>query len=369
MVVTLTVQTCNGCSSAEPTLNISVDSGLLEKSTVPFKPLLSANAFFHSMTSLSSTLVITATIGIMCNILILSTYLKMGFSDSINISYFALGISDLGVLVTTVWGALCNLFNLTRVELPFNAMEISSPTMYWPGEGFEKTTTCITAYIALERCLCVLFPLHVKTFVTRRNTGIVIGAIFVLVFIPSNLGSLGYSFVWEVRAGGNKTILRTVLTGNPPRAMIKRIMEVYVSTVVHFTAMVAIWLCTAFLAAALKQNLKSRETTFGQAVTTASQIRNTRVIKTVLLIAVAYLCFSTPRSACNLVRNFEPQFMVRGAYYRIYMLSIVVCVQMSIFNSSINIFIYIYMSSKFREILQRLLCSCFAPLEKTISKK
>ena len=336
---------------------------------VLFKPLLSAEVFVSSMLGMSSVLVVTGAIGMIFNILVLITYLKMGFSDSINISYFALGISDLGVLVTTSWGAICNLFVLVEVKLPFHAMEISSPTMYWPGEGFEKTTTCITAYIALERCLCVLFPLHVKRIVTRRNTGIVIATIFALVFIPSNLGSLGYSFKWGFHTEWNQSILRTVLTEDPPRKSIKRFMEVYISTVVHFSAMIAIWVCTAFLATSLKQNIKSRAATFGQTSATASQTRNIRAIKTVLLIAVAYLCFSTPRSACNLVRNFEPDFTVRGKYYRSYMVSIVVCVQTSLFNSTINIFIYVYMSSRFREILHKMLCSCLSTQEKPTFEK
>ena len=326
-----------------------------------FRPLLSEEASYNSVFGLSCTLIMTCSFGIASNILVLKTFLKIGFSDSINISYFALGMSDVGVLVTTSWGAICNLFDLAEVKLPFHAMEISSPTMFWPSEAFEKTTTCITAYIALERCLCVLFPLHVKRIVTRKNTGIVIVAIFVLVFLPSLLGSLGYSFVWEFDSLSNTTIMRTIITRDPNLQLIEYIIKTYVCSVIHYTAMVIIWICTAFLSASLRRNVKSREATFGQRSSDSGQIRNMRVIKTVLLIAVAYMCFSTPKSAAVIVNAYlEPEFNIRGKLSRLYMTTIIICVQFSIFNSSINLFVYVFMSTKFRETLHNFLFSNYS---------
>ena len=113
----------------------------------------------------------------------------MGLGESINISFFGMGISDLGLTVTMSWGGILNLLILTETRLPFDAYDVSTLTMYWPSEGSEKTTTCITAYIAVERLMCVVFPLHVKKFVTRRKTVIVLGLIFLFVFGPTNLSA------------------------------------------------------------------------------------------------------------------------------------------------------------------------------------
>ena len=164
---------CSFCMTESSNRNVGTQGVM-----AAFRPLLSEKDFYLTTLSLSFLLIIFSSLGILSNALVLAAYLKIGFLESINISYFALGISDIGVLGTTLWGAILNVLEFLEVNLPFYALEISSPTMYFPGEGFEKTTSCITAYISLERCLCVLFPLHVKTFVTRKKTRIIIAIIF-----------------------------------------------------------------------------------------------------------------------------------------------------------------------------------------------
>ena len=335
--------------------NIS-DQETTPNGTAAFRPWLSGRDFYLSVVSLSFSLIITGVWGIVANSLVMATYLRIGFSESINISYFALSVSDTGVLVTAVWGALLNLLELFRADIPFRAMQISSPTMYWPAEGFEKTTSCITAYIALERCLSVLFPLHVKRFVTKRKTSAVIATLFAVVCFPASLGGIVISFykwVWDpVR---NKSILTSGLHPDPRLRIVYRVMHMYFSNVVHFIALIVIWITSIFLAIAMKQNIKSRLENFGQNSKNATQDRNERVIKTVLLIATAYLVFSTPRVVVNIASTTYQGFQLEGPYRRTYLVLIIVGVQLSLFNSSINLFIYMKMSSRFREIVRKLL--------------
>ncbi|GFR68911.1 chemosensory receptor B [Elysia marginata] len=294
-----TLPTCNDCKIETSLSNLSTESTTLLGVVDALRPLISAKNFYHTAVSLSCILVIASSIGLVSNALVLATYWKVGFSESINISYFALGLSDIGVLGTALWGAVLNLFHFLEVDLPFHALELSSPTMYWPAEGFEKTTSCITAYIALERCFCVLFPLHVKRFMTRRKTKIVLALIFALVFGPSNLAYVFHSFDWKVDAATNKTMLRVGIASH--LRFVRGAIAIYISSVVHFTALISTWTCTAFLTAALKRNLKERETNLGQVSTNASQTRNKRVIKTVLLIATTYVICSTPRVVVNII--------------------------------------------------------------------
>ncbi|KAK3795186.1 hypothetical protein RRG08_056249 [Elysia crispata] len=320
------------------------------------RPLLSTDLFNTVLYVLSWALTSTGTLGVISNILVLTTYIKLGFSESINISYFALGISDLGVSFTTIWGGISNLLVVTEARIPFNALEISSPTVFWPAEGLEKTTTCITAYIALEKCLCVLLPLHVKSFMNPRKTLFVVLTISFLIFGPSNFSFIVYKFQWSFDSVKNASILRTLEETSPLHKAFQSFMLLYFSTIIHYTALCVIWVCTIFLAVSLQETMKGRATKFGQDKSSALNIRNRRVIKTVFLIASAYLVFSTPRAVCNVIRIFEQEFHVRGIYFRTYMLIIVACVQLSLFNSSTNVLIYIYMNTKFRNTLRNMIC-------------
>ena len=171
-------------------------------------PLLSHEAYTAILFGLSCPLICTGAIGVIANIIVIATYIKMGFKESINISYCALGISDLGVTITTCWGGITNILILTDAKIPFSAIDISDFTVFWPLEGLEKTTTCITAYITLERLLCVVFPLHVKRIVTRRKTVSVLVSIFLLVFGPTAFSVLRFKFRWVFHPAMNRTILR-----------------------------------------------------------------------------------------------------------------------------------------------------------------
>ena len=353
----LTPEPCFNCN-LETSLNSSRDVETTQDTISVFRPLLSVKDFYVSVLILSCVLIVSSCIGLPSNVLVLVAYYKIGFVDSINISYFALGVSDIGVIGTTVWGAILNFFDILEVDLPFHALELSSPTMYWPGEGFEKTTSCITAYIALERCLCVLFPLHVKRFVTRGKSTVVVTLIFILVFVPSNLSFLFHTFAWRFDPAKNRTVLRVDAASHYYLQILREATAVYISSLVHFTALIFICTCSIFLTVALKQNEKSRETILGRVTANTNQTRNNRVVKTVLLISGAYLAFSTPRVMVNILQIIYPEtFSVRGRNSRIYLMSIIVGVQLSLCNSSVNVFIYIYMSSKFRETIKQTLCS------------
>ena len=258
---------------------------------------------------------------------------------------------------TTLWGATLNILEFMEADLPFHALELSTPTMYFPGEGFEKTTSCITAYISLERCLCVLFPLHVKRFVTPRMTRVVVVMIFGLVFFPTNLGYLYSVFEMNFDPAHNKTMLFIRESLNPHFQKLMVILTSYITSVVPFTALIIIWICSIFLAVTLKRNGQTRESKFGQVSTNVSQIRNKRIIKTVLLMATAYLVFSTPKIISNIASLIVGGLGIQRKYFRTYMITAVVGVQITLFNSTVNIFIYMYTSSKFKSIIKQLLCS------------
>ena len=77
------------CTYGSTTLNSSRDIGTSQDGIKVFKPFISAEEFYWSILTLSFTLIISSCVGIVSNILVVKTYLKIGFSESINISFFA----------------------------------------------------------------------------------------------------------------------------------------------------------------------------------------------------------------------------------------------------------------------------------------
>ena len=157
-----------------------------------------SNIFSMFMEYTSYVMICAATFGLAGNVLIIITYTKIGFSESINISYFALGISDILCVIFLSWNAICFLPAFSAANVPFKPLEFVIPTGGFTSDIFQKTTAWITAFISFERCLCVVFPLKIKAIVKRRRTVGVIVIIFVLTVLP--LASITfYTYEFELR--------------------------------------------------------------------------------------------------------------------------------------------------------------------------
>ncbi|GFO50202.1 chemosensory receptor a [Plakobranchus ocellatus] len=312
------------------------------------KPILSAKTFLLLINLFIYILISAAIVGIVANALVIITYTKIGLSETINISYLALGICDLSTSVVRFWGSLCFAFDITKTELPFDPASVLVTTAFFPGQGFEKTTAFITAFIALERCLCVQFPLHVRTIVTRRKTIISIVIISIAVFVPSNLIHIVFRLQWVFNPAQNRTMLTLVRLQTPLRYILQRALLAYYGTILHFTALITVWICTIFLAVGLKRKADIKRDNFKHSNAQQDKQKERRVIKTVFLLAVTYLACSTPTAVTLLVPHFEPEFETNRGLARISTISHIISGLLTQVNSSSNLFIFINMGSKFR---------------------
>ncbi|GFO30970.1 chemosensory receptor a [Plakobranchus ocellatus] len=341
-----------GRIGSSTTFRTSLATEMFIKQISAIRPIVSAEVYQAFFTFFTYANFFVVLVGIFSNILVIVAYSKLGFSETVNISYLALGISDLSVSVIRSWGAICFAFTLTNTNVPFDPVSLSSTTVFYPAQGFEKTTAFITAFIALERCLCVQFPLHVKTIVTRRKSIIVMLMIFLLVFVPSNLIHVVNIHRWIYSPTRNRTILVVVPLQTSLRYIIQRALYAYYGTILHLTALIAVWICTIFLAVGLKRKAEIRKENFKNSINAEKNKRKeSHVIKTVFLLAITYLICSTPTAATLLVPHFVPEFSSLRGLARISRICHYASALLTQLNSSANLFIFAYMGSKFRQTL------------------
>ncbi|GFS13197.1 chemosensory receptor B [Elysia marginata] len=83
-------------------------------------------------------------IGSVANIVNMVVFLKQGFADSVNISLFALAVSDFGSLITLVWMAICFVpaFRF-HPDIPFETTQVQylSAGVYTRLRGCMNTIT------------------------------------------------------------------------------------------------------------------------------------------------------------------------------------------------------------------------------------
>ncbi|CAG5117002.1 unnamed protein product, partial [Candidula unifasciata] len=97
--------------------------------------------------------------GVVSNIISIVCFIKQGFKDPANASFFGLAVADLGCLITSIFNNILLTPALNLLDLPFDVAEFVYLTGGLTHANFTRITGWITALITMERCLCIMIPL------------------------------------------------------------------------------------------------------------------------------------------------------------------------------------------------------------------
>ena len=336
--------------------------------TAIFKGVLSEAEFSLLMEYSAYITICVAVPGLVGNVLILITYAKIGFSESINISYFALGVSDLLCVIFITWHGICLLPAFGNSDFPFDPLSMSIPTGGRTSSMFQKTTAWITAYVSLERCLCVVFPLKSQIIASRKRTINVIIFIFVMIVVPLTAVALyTYQIFFKFDSARNKTVLVVIFRNSSLAKSMTSMLRIYKLVFLNSLPFVIIIVCTIFLAIYLNRSAlwrldKSSGATkrIERSVTNDEKAqkkyaRDMRVAKSVLAIAIAFIFPGTLGTTRYLIALILPEFHIVGTYSNIFRGVARLEFLLSSINSSINFIIYYRMGKKFRSTVNQMI--------------
>ncbi|XP_005091055.1 uncharacterized protein LOC101862551 [Aplysia californica] len=287
--------------------------------------------------------------GIVTNIFNLYIFTKLGFKDTVNVTLFGLTLSDLGSLLILFWMGICHNPLFTYSDVHFDTLSVTYLSGGWPKLYFTRVTSWITAFVALERCLCIALPLKVKTLLTPRRACYSVIAIFLVIgsTMPPVYMTTGLDWKWYPKR--NKTLLGLVFTEGK-----QGVYNVVVAINLFFTvgSFFFVIACTLILVINLKLKTKWRESVAGppgkQAA--ASSSRDKRVSTMVVFLSILFVVCLFPGTVLFLVMIFEPDFNKGEAYHNLFTTVWGVCHLFEAANSSLNIFVYVKMSSKYKQV-------------------
>lgn len=282
--------------------------------------------------------------GVVTNIMNIIIFYKQGFSNTMNISFFALAISDLLSLITLVWFALCLNPLFENPGIPIMPPEFQHLIGGKPHICFVRITGWITVFITAERCLCITMPLKIKQIITPRRTTATVCIIYISI-MASFYPEYATAYIgWKFYPQKNETLLGLVFTTN------RKSMEgmvFYLYSVLGTSAFIAVIVFTVVLIVSLKKKTKWRRTAnVDQEGSILSRERKT-VTMVVLLATVVIVCY-IPGVAISLVVAIEPEFSILGKYVNSYFVSWSFSFIFDAINASVNIILYYKMSTKYR---------------------
>lgn len=300
--------------------------------------------------------------GIISNVLNCIVFIKQGFLDCINISLISLAVSDLCSLLTVMWSNLCFTPAFQVSGIPIATHEVHLITGSWPHVMFTRVTGWITAFISLERCVCVMLPLKVKSIFTPRTHIVAVIVFFAVTFMCASMAYFSVGVGWRFFPERNKTMLGLIFLADPKqRKLIDSISYVINGVVMPVSCFISVVTFTAVLIVKLNQKASWRhahssaanETQDKSKINTKSNTKERKVAKMVVLISVTFIASFLPAVGTFVAKYIEPQLTYDGLYRRLAMVILSASFTAEVLNSSINIFVYFKMSTKFRQTFLR----------------
>lgn len=292
-------------------------------------------------------------LGITSNIINIIIFYKQGFNNTVNIAFLALAISDLCCLFTLEWISICmNSFVISG--LPWAAPEVMYLSGGWPHICFSRITSYITVYITAERYLSIALPLKVKQIVTPTRTTLILILIYI-VNLATLIPEYATSYLhWKSVPGRiNATIIGLVFTSN--RNNVEGICYV-IHSLLSMTSLQGVVIFTAVLIIKLRRSSKWRkESTSRHELRGSISAREQKTVKMIVLIASVLIFCNTPGAIISMSSFIVgPELSITGKYLSVCVAAWSFACSFQIFNSSVNIFLYYKMSSKYKETFIKL---------------
>ncbi|CAL1538302.1 unnamed protein product, partial [Lymnaea stagnalis] len=296
--------------------------------------------------NLAVTSAILGFAGIVFNIINITVFVSLGFSDTTNISLLGLAVADIGVLFTEI-GYSVTYNPLTLQVTPFETIDaVNYVVLGTTHVLFCRIAGCLTAFITFERFMCVAFPLHVKAIVTHKRTTFIVVSIYVTLVASTLPQYLANQMAPRFNPQLNVTVIGIVLSPNADQLEYLTLTVHIVTQVSSFVVVVA---STLGLVRSLVSVAKWRSSTASSSQSLQVTCRDKQLVKMVFLISVVFIACSLPTVVGNLVMVFVKDFNVKGRNKNLFIFFGVICFILDAINSSMNIFIYLRMSSKFKE--------------------
>ncbi|GFR85396.1 chemosensory receptor A [Elysia marginata] len=273
-------------------------------------------------------------LGIFTNVVNIVVFSKLGFSESTNIYFLALSMFD---LLFVVLFAIASL-----LYSPLAKFLSNGPFIRYVGESMSRSyfvltngSAMMTALISVERCLCVLFPLKIKTVLSPRKR------------VCLMLTVVAYHVIF--------LIIMYADPGPPYDDYTTEKLTFYLASLygVPFSAVFFIVvMTTTFIAIQMRRTRQWRREAANQS--NKNKDKETAIVRTIIAINVLFIFCSLPTVGHILGSMMIPNYIKNDPYWKSLIdLFYAIGYLFQIISSSVNIFFYYKMSSRFRNVFSK----------------
>ncbi|KAH9503029.1 hypothetical protein Btru_075748 [Bulinus truncatus] len=306
--------------------------------------------------------------GIFSNTIVIMVFARQGFKDSTAISMTTVSLWDLVKCLAGFMQRMEGPLELASLALAYSWTNVSLVVCNYLVSFSCYVTSVLAAYVAVERCLCVMIPLKVKWLLTPKvalvscvSISVVVFGCFVIIFGI-------YDVFWSFDSHFNTTVV--IFKYNSFSNNNVELFGYYnmSGTLWPLVSLVVIIISTIIISYKLKKAAEFRFRTktfirrsFNKEEKKNQQLiqiddksagiskRDQQVIKMLLVVIVIYMVNLFPRVANYLAKYIVFEYYYLRRYHNIFFIMASTVFVFDYVNGSVNLIIFYFMSSSFRE--------------------
>ncbi|KAH9505629.1 hypothetical protein Btru_056093 [Bulinus truncatus] len=337
--------------------------------TQPSSPYLSVIKPFHHesqseihLPASKTSLEVIGLCGIAANLINICVFRRQGYQDGVNVTLTALAVSDIGALVSQQVYNILLIPVIQDYDLVILKGHLGVLVIY-VNEYFVRVSGVVTSFASVERCLCVVLPLKVKTVITTKVAVIVNAAIFIVLsmylFPPYFSIYLGVTYA---PGAVNKTIL-SIFYQSYGESVLKMSYN-FTDLLLPYGTFLVLIASSATIFAQLKSKAKWRKSISSRVSgpSDSASWRERRPVVMLMTVSVLCVLLVLPKSLMLTAGGVVREMKMDGAYKDITTIVYSFTTFLETINSSITVFVYYKMSTKFRSEFRKMF-SCFGSKE------
>lgn len=286
-------------------------------------------------------------VGVPTNVLSCMVFWRQGLSDRMNLCLFCLAVVDMLYLIVLIIQAASTVVSF--VDEVVGAEYYAKSLIYCLGVGwgFKAASGCISMVIAMERCFCVVRPLHIDALMRTCTMGWILAAIVMGTQLAQLIQPFAYTTetVQDTKSGQIhwKIVASELYLDN--KVVFDFILVALLPFIIPLASFIVVSVTTAVTVIKLKIAAKWREELFGSH-------QHVALTPVLVFLSCIYITCTAPLVSVTLVRLLIPDFSPGGRYSNICISAHIIGTVCSAVNSAVNFFVYLWMSSRYRQVLR-----------------
>ncbi|BFZ18805.1 hypothetical protein BsWGS_21844 [Bradybaena similaris] len=305
---------------------------------------------------------IISLVGVVANFLIIMVFAKQKFKDSVAVSMTAIAAWDFVKCLGCALQRLSGPISLCDPAQAESWANISVVVFTYYSCFATYVSIVLAAYVAVERCLCVSMPFKAKWLITPKGSFVICSVISVIVFGWFSVMFCIYEIKWVHSQHYNQNI--AIYATNDFFHQHKQPVFLFYNLSGIILPVVCFMIIVASTCIIFYHLRKSSHFRAGSVQHSEKQSQNRisnrdrQVVKMLLVVISVYVICLTPRITHYLAKYFVYDFYFLRRLHNLFMIMAFVVITLDLINASINLFIFLPMSSSFRATFLEILPLC-----------